>query len=156
LAISVPLDLGYEFSVRAPFDAVFAVLSDVVASASHFPGVERLVDAGGGVFRWEMQRIGMGSVSMRTVYASTYVSDRALGSVTWTPVEGVGNARIGGRWQLTDRRRATDLVLRIHGRVELPLPALMRSVAAPLVKGEFEKRVDAYVDTLIARFGGEA
>lgn len=157
MAISIPVDLGYQFSVRAPFREVFAVLSDVPVSVGHFPKVERLVDMGRGVYRWEMERMGIGTASLRTVYASRYVSDRArgTGTVAWTPVEGVGNALVGGSWKLTDRRTSTDLVLRIHGTIEVPLPGVMKAVAAPLVKGEFEKLVDAYVDNLIARFGGE-
>ena len=34
MAVSVPIDLGYEFSVKAPFEDVFAVLSNVPESAS--------------------------------------------------------------------------------------------------------------------------
>lgn len=155
MAISIPVDLGYQFSVKAPFREVFAVLSDVPVSVGFFPKVERLVDMGRGTYRWEMQRMGVGTAGLRTVYASRYVSDRAKGTVSWTPVEGVGNAQVGGSWKLTDRKRSTDLVLRIHGTVEVPLPGVMKAVAAPLVKNEFEKLVDAYVDNLIARFGGE-
>jgi carbon monoxide dehydrogenase subunit G len=156
LAIRIPVDLGYRFSVRAPFREVFAVLSDVPVSVGFFPKVQRLVDMGRGTYRWEMQRIGVGTAGLQTVYASRYVADRAKGTVTWTPVEGVGNAQVGGSWKLTDRRKTTEIELRIHGTVEVPLPALMKTVAGPLVKGEFEKLVDAYVDNLIARFGGEA
>jgi hypothetical protein len=40
--------------------------------------------------------------------------------------------------------------------VEVPLPGLMKMVVAPVVKGEFEKLVEKYIDNLIKRFGGEA
>lgn len=36
MAITVRFDLAYEFEVKAPFAEVFAVLSDVPASAGHF------------------------------------------------------------------------------------------------------------------------
>jgi carbon monoxide dehydrogenase subunit G len=156
MAISVPIELGYEFSVKSAFKDVFAVLSDVPKSVSHFPKVSKLVDMGDGVYRWEMQKVGIGTIALQTVYASKYLSDAKKGSVVWTPVEGVGNALVGGSWKIVDRKKATDLVLKIQGTVEVPLPGLMKGMATPLVKGEFEGMVDTYVDNLIAAFGGEA
>eukprot|EP01034_Spumella_vulgaris_P011031 gene11031-14006_t len=44
MAISVDIDLGYEFTVKAKAADVFAVLSDVPTSVSHFPKVEKLTD----------------------------------------------------------------------------------------------------------------
>ena len=43
MAISVDIDLGYEFTVKAKAADVFAVLSDVPTSVSHFPKVEKLI-----------------------------------------------------------------------------------------------------------------
>jgi carbon monoxide dehydrogenase subunit G len=156
MAISVPIELGYEFSVKSAFKDVFAVLSDVPESVSHFPNVDQLVDMGGGTYRWEMKKIGIASVSLQTIYASKYVSDAKKGSVVWTPVKGVGNALVGGSWAITDKKKTTDLVLKIAGTVDVPLPGLMKSVVTPVVKNEFEGMVDTYVDNLIKRFGGEA
>ena len=48
MAITVPFDLAYELEVKASYADVFAVLSDVPTSASHFPKVEKLTDMGGG------------------------------------------------------------------------------------------------------------
>jgi carbon monoxide dehydrogenase subunit G len=155
MAISIPIELGYEFSVKAPFKDVFAVLSDVPESVGHFPKVDQLVDMGDGVYRWEMKKIGVASISLQTIYASKYVSDKAKGSVVWTPVKGVGNALVGGSWTITDRKKSTDLVLKISGTVDVPLPSLMKSIVTPVVKGEFEGMVDTYVENLVKTFGGE-
>jgi len=156
VAISIPIELGYEFSVKSPFKDVYAVLSDVPESVGHFPKVDRLVDMGDGVYRWEMQKIGIAQAHLQTVYASKYVADKAKGSVVWTPVAGVGNAQVGGSWAITDQKKTTDLVLTIRGVVDVPLPGLMKAVVTPIVKNEFEGMVDQYVANLIARFGGEA
>ena len=156
MGVSVDIDLGYEFAVKAPFKDVFDVLSDVPASVASFPKVDKLVDLGDGAYRWEMQKVGTAQVNLQTIYASKYVSDRKKGTVTWTPVKGVGNAEVGGSWKIAGRRGATDVVLKIDAEVEVPLPGLMKAVAGPLVRGEFEGLVDTYVDNLVARFGGEA
>lgn len=159
MAITVKIDLGYEFDVKARADDVFAVLSDVPTSASFFPKVDQLTDLGGGSFQWEMEKVGTSQVNIQTVYASKYVSKmdaaKGQGSVKWTPVKGVGNAQIGGHWKITDNKKSTSVVLAIQGDVEVPLPGLMKMVVAPVVESEFEKLVEKYIANLIKKFGGE-
>ncbi len=155
MAVSVTIDLGYEFSVNAKAAEVFALLSDVPTSVSHFPKVHKLTDLGDGVYRWEMEKVGTAQVNIQTVYASKYVSNKAKGTVVWTPVKGEGNALVGGSWKITDNKESTAIVLKIDGEINVPLPGLMKLVVAPIVEGEFEKLVDKYIANLIKRFGGE-
>jgi len=156
MAITVKIELGYEFAVKAKAADVFALLSDVPASVSHFPKVEKLSDLGDGVYQWEMEKVGTAQVNIQTVYASKYTSNKAKGSVVWTPVKGVGNALVGGSWKITDNKTSTGLELSIEGTVDVPLPGLMKMVVAPVVEAEFEKLVDKYVANLVKKFGGEA
>lgn len=156
MTVTVDIDLGYEFTVKAPYDEVFGVLSDVPASVSHFPKVHQLVDLGQGVYRWEMEKVGTAQINIQTIYASKYVSNKAKGTVVWTPVKGEGNALVGGSWKIADKKKSTDIALKIQGTVDVPLPGLMKVVVVPVVAGEFEKLVEKYIDNLIKRFGGEA
>ena len=156
MSITVKIDLGYEFDVKAKAAEVFDVLSDVPTSVSHFPKVEQLTDLGDGVYKWEMEKVGTAQVNIQTIYASKYVSDKAKGTVKWTPVKGVGNALVGGNWKIVDNMKSTGVTLAIQGEIEVPLPGLMKMVVAPIVEGEFEKLVEKYIDNLILRFGGEA
>ena len=155
MAITVDIDLGYEFTVKAAFKDVFDVLSDVPTSASFFPKVDALTDLGAGAYRWEMEKVGTAQVNIQTVYASKYVSNRSKGTVVWTPVKGEGNALVGGSWTVKEQKKGTDLQLKINGTVDVPLPGLMKMVVTPVVRGEFEKLVEKYIDNLIAKFGGE-
>ena len=156
MSVNVPIDLGYEFEVRAKFDQVFALLSDVPRSVAHFPKVDKLTDLGEGVYKWEMQKVGTAQVHLQTVYASKYVSDKGTGTVTWTPVKGVGNALVGGSWKITDNQgQSTKCVLKTQGTVDVPLPGLMKPVVGPVIEGEFERLVEKYIDNLVAEFGGE-
>ena len=156
MAISVDIDLGYEFTVKAKAADVFAVLSDVPTSVSHFPKVDKLTDMGDGVYKWEMEKVGTAQVNIQTVYASKYTSDKAKGTVKWTPVKGIGNAQVGGSWKITDNKgKSTAIELKIKGTVDVPLPGLMKMVVGPVVEGEFEKLVDKYIANLIKKFGGE-
>jgi carbon monoxide dehydrogenase subunit G len=155
MTVSVDIDLGYEFAVKAAFKDVFEVLADVPASASFFPKVDKLVDLGGGAYRWEMAKVGTAQVNIQTVYASMYVSNKAKGSVVWTPVKGQGNALVGGSWKIADKKTSTELALKIQGTVDVPVPGLMKMVVVPMVRSEFEGLVEKYIDNLIKRFGGE-
>jgi carbon monoxide dehydrogenase subunit G len=155
MAVTVPFDLSYEFEVKATADEVFDVLSDVPTSASHFPKVDQLVDLGGNAYRWELQKVGRAQVNIQTVYASKYVSNRAKGTVTWTPVTGVGNGLVSGSWALTDKKKSTHVRLNIHGEINVPLPGLMKLIVVPVVTRENEKLIEKYIDNLIQRFGGE-
>jgi carbon monoxide dehydrogenase subunit G len=155
MTVTVAIDLGYEFAVRAPFKEVFDLLSDVPTSVSHFPKVDKLVDLGDGVYRWEMAKVGTAQVNIQTVYASKYVSNRAKGTVVWTPVPGVGNALVGGSWKITDQKKSTAVEFKVNGTVNVALPGLMKMIVVPVVQGEFEGLVEKYIDNLIERFGGE-
>ncbi len=155
MTINVSIDLGYEFDVKAPASEVFALLADVPKSASHFPKVDKLVDLGDGVYRWEMQKIGVAQINLQTIYASRYVSNKTRGTVVWTPVKGEGNAMVSGNWKITDNKKSTNLVLKIDGELSIPLPGLMKMVVAPVVQAEFEKLVEKYIDNLTRCFGGE-
>lgn len=155
MTVTVAIDLGYEFAVKAPFKDVFDLLADVPTSVSHFPKVDKLVDMGDGVYRWEMAKVGTAQVNIQTVYASKYVSNRAKGTVVWTPVPGVGNALVGGSWKISDQKKSTAIEFKVNGTVNVALPGLMKMVVVPVVQGEFEKLVEKYIDNLIKRFGGE-
>lgn len=155
MAVTVNVELGYEFDVKASAKEVFDVLSDVPTSASFYPKVDKLVDLGDGAYRWEMEKIGVASVNLQTIYASRYVANKAKGTVVWTPVKGEGNALVSGSWKITDNKKSTKLVLTIEGAVTLPLPGLMKMVVTPVVEAEFEKMTEQYIDNLTKRFGGE-
>ncbi|MDO9072120.1 MAG: SRPBCC family protein [Rubrivivax sp.] len=155
MAITVDIDLGYEFTVKAPIKEVFDLVSDVPKSASHFPKVDKLTDLGQGVYRWAMQKVGTQQVNIQTVYASKYVADRKKGTVVWTPVKGEGNALVSGSWKLAETKKGTAIEFKVFGTVDVALPGLMKMVVVPIVAGEFEKLVEKYIDNLIKHFGGE-
>jgi carbon monoxide dehydrogenase subunit G len=155
MAVTVKLDLGYEFAVKANFQTVFALLSDVPQSASHFPKLDKLVGLGDNVYRWEMAKIGVAKFVLQTVYASKYVANPAKGTVTWTPVAGEGNALVSGSWKMVDKKTSTHLTLKIQGEVHLPLPGLVKMMVVPAVQAEFETLVEQYIHKLTESLGGE-
>jgi carbon monoxide dehydrogenase subunit G len=155
MTINVHIDLGYELEVKAKAKVVFDLLSNVPTSASYFPKVEELVDLGDGVYRWEMEKIGIAQINLQIIYASKYVSNRGKGTITWTPEEGEGNALVSGHWQIEDKKTSTKIVLQINGDLSIPLPSLMKMAVAPAVESEFETMVEQYLANLAQPLGGE-
>jgi len=155
MAITVAIELGYEFDVKATASEVFEVLADVPVSASFYPKVDKLTALGDGAYRWEMAKIGIGQAYIQTVYASRYVASKTNRTVVWTPVAGEGNAKVSGDWKITDNKKSTNVVLSIMAELTVPLPALMKVVVTPLIESEFEKLTEQYINNLTQRFGGE-
>lgn len=155
MSIVIPIELAYEFAVKAGTKEVLDLLSDVPTSASFYPQVEKLTDLGDGAYRWDMEKVGAGQVNVQIVYASTYTTQRKKGSIVWEPVEGVGNAQVSGSWQVTKQKSATHLVLTVEGSITLPLPALTALVVRPVVEAEFERLTETYIENLCERLGGE-
>ena len=155
MTVNVSIELEYEFEVKAKFADVFELLANVPESATFYPKVDKLVDVGGGVYRWEMEKIGVASINLQTIYASKYVANKAKGTIAWTPVKGTGNAQVSGNWKIKDNKKSTALTLQVQGDLEIPLPGLMKMVVKPIVEGEFEKMTDKYIANLTKKFGGE-
>ncbi len=152
MAVSVAVDIKKSFSVPADPDKVFSVLSDVPVSASNFPKVDKLVPLGDNAFRWEMEKVGIDKYSIQTIYACRYASDKTKGSVTWTPVAGVGNASVEGSWSIRREGGSTSISLAVKGNLTVPLPSLAKLVVAPVARREFESMVDKYIENLKKTF----
>jgi ribosome-associated toxin RatA of RatAB toxin-antitoxin module len=103
-----------------------------------------------------MEKIGVGSFFLQTIYTSHYVSNRAKGTVAWTPVQDGGNANVSGSWTIADNKKSTKIELRIEAELSLPVPAMMKALVQPMVTSEFETLTEKYIDNLVKRFGGEA
>lgn len=156
MAITVEIELHYELGVHASPAEAFALLADLPACARQYPQVDKLVDLGGGAYRWEMEKIGIGNASIQTIYASKYVADKAKGTVVWKPVKGEGNAEVSGNWKISGSKKRTQLVMQVKGVLTVPLPGLMKMVVAPVVKSTFEKLTDEYTRNLVQQLGGAA
>ncbi|MBF0449906.1 MAG: SRPBCC family protein [Candidatus Magnetomorum sp.] len=154
MAFKVNVDIRKEFDVPADYDQVFAVLSTVPDSASHFPKVDQLVDLGDNSYRWEMEKIGIQKYYLQTVYACKYESDKDSGSITWKPISDVGNAEIEGSWKVTKQGDRTHIELNTKGVMTLPFPGLAKMVIGPFASREFESMVNQYIENLKKAFNG--
>lgn len=153
MAITVSIELNRDIEIPGPFDEVFDLLADVPRSASHFPKVDKLVDLGDNVYRWEMDKIGVDKHAIQSVYASKYVADRDAGKITWDPVKGEGNGVVKGSWVLTKKdANLTRAKFQTSAELTLPLPGLLKLAISPVIKHEFNSLVDTYMTNLKKAF----
>jgi carbon monoxide dehydrogenase subunit G len=148
MTVKVTIDLNRQFIVTADINSVFALLSDVPASAEHFPKVHALTALSDNVFRWEMEKVNLGTHSAQTSYACQYVSDSEAKTIVWTPIKGEGNSIVSGKWELTEVATGTNISFKTKAELTLPLPGLLKLMISPLVKFEFAGMVDTYLRNL--------
>jgi carbon monoxide dehydrogenase subunit G len=153
MAFTVDVEVDETFEADAKAEDVFAVLADVPFSVSHFPKVDQLIDEGGGVYRWEMEKLGLDKYFIQTVYACKYVADPEKLTVKWTPVKKVGNAQVTGKWTIKPiGEKKTRLTLSTRGTLELPFPSLAKILLGGFVRSEFEGLIRGYINNLQETF----
>jgi carbon monoxide dehydrogenase subunit G len=153
MAFSVKINIQKAFETPCTPEKVFGLLADVPRSASHFPKVDQLVDLGDNAFRWEMEKIGIGSYTLQqTVYACRYTSDPATLKVDWMPVSGVGNAIVQGEWTITPKESGTKVTFNSKGDLTVDFPSFLEFIISPLVVLEFTGMVEHYLSNLQESF----
>ena len=146
MAFNVTIKVQKEFQTPSSPEKVFGLLADVPRSASHFPKVDQLVDLGNNTYRWEMEKIGIGSYTLQqTIYASRYSSDAATLKVAWTPVQGVGNAIVEGQWSITPKEGGSSVTLTTSGILTVDFPSFLEFIVSPLVVMEFTGMIERYI-----------
>jgi carbon monoxide dehydrogenase subunit G len=148
MTVKVTIDVSKKFSVGADIDTVFTLLSDVKSSASHFPKVDTITELSENVFRWEMEKVTLGTSSVQTSYACEYTSNEEAKTVVWTPIKGEGNGIVSGQWALAKSATGTDVSFKTKAQLTLPLPGLLKLAISPVVKMEFAGMVDTYLGNL--------
>lgn len=153
MAITVSIELNRDIDLPGSYDEVFDLLADVPRSVSHFPKVDRLVDLGDNVYRWEMEKIGVDKHTIQSVYACKYHADKDAGKITWEPVKGEGNGVVQGSWKLTSKgEKLTNARFQTKAELTLPLPGLLKLAISPVIKHEFNSLVDTYMKNLKRAF----
>lgn len=148
MTVKVNIDLQRKFIVAEEIDTVFSLLSNVPASAAHFPKVHALTPLSENSFRWDMEKVALGMYSIQTSYACQYVSDSDAKTVVWTPIKGEGNAIVSGKWKLSELETGTNIIFETKAELTLPVSGLLKLAVSPLVKFEFSGMVDTYLRNL--------
>lgn len=147
--VMVSSHLQRSFETSASASEVMALLGTIEGSAQHMPNVEK-VEPGPeeNSFKWTLERLGAGPISMQVWYCSVYDVDEAAGTVKWKPVEGEGNAYAQGQWSVVERDGKTVVELDSEFGAQMPVPRLMKGAAEKVLDREYNRVLDNYTANL--------
>ncbi len=154
--IAVTAPVARSFRLAAPVDAAWALLHDVPRWGRLFPHVEAVepLPDEAGAFLWRMSPLGPPGGRVRIVYACRYVADEAARTMTWTPVEGVGNARFDGACAIVPvESGGTTGRLRLVATLQVPAPSFLRGVVEAGVTAEMGRMTDVFLGRLDGALG---
>ena len=150
MAVEVKVHVETVFHVSANLETAFALFSDVPRSIGHFPDVENLIDRGDNVFEWVMKSKGPKGLEHAVRYACLYASSETDRTVSWTPIDGVGNALFSGTWKLEGLDNGTRVHFETQATMVIPAPRIMRSAVAPYAEKALRGEIAQYHENLQA------
>ncbi|MBL4847234.1 MAG: SRPBCC family protein [Planctomycetes bacterium] len=147
--LQLRLPFQHEVSVAASPEETFRLLADVSDSAAHFPQIEAVVPQPAGAWTWRLEKIGLGKISVQTVYALRYTQLPDEHTISWEPVAGIGNGTCRGSWVIVPTEAGVRLkfenVLDVRFR---GIPSLLRRVVEPFAIQENARIVRGYMENL--------
>jgi len=146
--IRVPVVLDRTFELATGIEAAFALLSDIPAWGGLYPRVaslDPLPEHGESAWRWQMEPMGPPGFEARTVYGCHYIIDATRHTVTWTPIESVGNALFSGSVRLVGGANATSAQLHLDTELEIPAPRFVRPLLRVQVAFEMGRLTDVFI-----------
>ncbi|MEO0558910.1 MAG: hypothetical protein AAF170_12075 [Bacteroidota bacterium] len=147
--IRVPVALDRTFSLPADIADTFGLLSDIPAWGALYPrvaAIEPLPEHGAYAWRWRMEPMGPPGFEARTVYGCTYAFDIQNHTVTWTPIESVGNALFSGSVELAEAVSSTVGTLHLEADMEIPAPRFVRRIVQAQVSFEMGRMTDRFLE----------
>ena len=154
MAVEVRIDIEHVFEVKASLDDTFALLADVPRSVSHFPDVKELIARGDDVYEWVMQKKGPKGFEHGVHYACQYVADGKARTISWHPVDGVGNSVFSGTWRLEGNGQGTRIHFTTQATMFIQAPRLMRAAVAPYADKALRAEIEQYLTNLTATLSG--
>ena len=148
MTVEVKIDVEHVIQVTASPDVAFGLLADVPRSVSHFPDVKQLIDRGDNIFEWVMKKKGPKGFEHGVHYACQYVAEAVTHTVSWHPVDGVGNAVFAGTWKIKASERGTWIDFATQATMFIEAPRLMRAAVAPYADKALRAEIDQYLANL--------
>lgn len=151
MAVDIKVSIDKKFDVACSAKKAFDQLVDVASTVTMFPKLDKIVDLGDSVWRWEMVKIGAAGISHQVKYTVKY-SNNGSSTIDWNPAPGEGNATVSGGWVITAKGdKACTIGFRSTGEFEMPVPKLMKGIAEGIVKSEFDGQVSTFLDRIKAK-----
>ena len=146
------VDLQRTAHIEGNADELFALLSDLPKTMSHFPKLRAFTDQGDGVWLWEIEPIHVAGMTYELDVATRFEIDEGNRTVRLIPVSGKGNAQIGGHFTALQDGSEARLDLEIEGTIEVDVPMLLRAPAKPFIRSYFTRLVERFIERIQAEY----
>ena len=140
--------LDRTFDLPVGIETAFALMADIPAWGALYPRVaslDPLPEHGPAAWRWQMEPMGPPGFEARTVYGCRYAIDPERHSVTWTPIESVGNALFSGAVGLVGGANLASGRLHLEADLEIPAPWFVRPLVQAQVAFEMGRLTDVFL-----------
>lgn len=157
--MDIRIEIVRHRSVALSRRQIDAVVRDVEGTLKKFPKLKKLTALEGQDFRLDMQTIGsrVARIAHEVSFGARCVADTAGSELSWTPLPGVGNARLEGRLRLDGEGGSARLSLHVRGELhDVPVPLMYRLVAPAFIQGKFAALVDNYLERIVGATGSTA
>jgi carbon monoxide dehydrogenase subunit G len=124
-----------------------AAIADMEAVLNLFPKLESIT-ADGADYYWKLKPIGAAGVERDVSYGTSISVDADNNRVDITPIDGHGNAHVGGYLVLSGSDDAPVIELSLGGSVDIDIPFVLRGAAKPFIRDAFERLVQIFADRI--------
>lgn len=146
MAATVEIRFEKQFtSQKSPADTL-AYLSDLkTAIPQNFPGLESFEERAPGVYHWAFEKIRHSGYEFQVrLTTAKHVGERTL---DLSSVPDPKSSPIEASWRVSEDQ-PTRVHFKANLKVDLPIPSLLRAVAAPLAQRELSKFFDRYTENV--------
>ena len=156
MAIEITADSNEDFTVPADIETVYALLSNVLKSASHFPRVLSIQERDDSIYEWILEGEKVGPKSFGAEYACRYRMDSEKKTVHWDAIKGFGNSEVSGYWSF--RKEGSGTAIHFESRITMTfdISRFLKAIAVPLVKRLNTTLISSYLGNVKTTLhGGE-
>ncbi|MEL6443254.1 MAG: hypothetical protein AAF089_09965 [Bacteroidota bacterium] len=150
MTLTVPVDIVREVRVQTRAQDALMALSDFPSLLHLFPATEHVERLAGRALRWTVQKLGPPPYAQRIIYACRFHVDEATRRIWWEPTDdAMADDRIHGEVKLLDDGPTT--LARLSAQAEIVLdgiPFFAKKLAPPIVRAEFERLTDKFVQNI--------
>lgn len=139
-------------ATAAQFETAIADMESVL---NQFPKL-KAIKADGADYYWELKPIGAAGVERDVAYGTSISVDTENRRVDITPIDGHGNAHVGGYLALTGSDDAPVIELSLGGSVDIDIPFVLRGPAKPFIRDAFERLVQIFAERIQTHVEGLA
>ncbi len=145
MSIKIPVKFSESAKTDKPVEEVYALLSDIPKMKDLVPGLDEFKKVKKDVYRWKFKPMGMKGVSVVLEF-DTKFNFKEGKEISWESIEGSGNAEMRGKILFKKEKKGTEVNLEVEMTPEIPVPGLLKKLAEPFVKSEFERMMKILVE----------